>query len=174
MRIYRLLSLGVMALLLSAVQCGPSARAQTRFVPQWNPDTGYFTVNFNKNVEAGKQGGCLRRDVSVHYDGHLLVCTIQAPPEAVGAIDRIELRCDGDLREDPNTGIGFDDACAYTHRCPDKGWCKWSNQTPIDYEYEPHDLHLKDTRTVTWYGWTNNGGDAILAFTVYMRPVARP
>jgi hypothetical protein len=135
----------------------------------WHPDKGYFVQDFTKNVSYDQPHGCLHREVGIHYNGQLLVCNIEAPPEAVGYIDRYEFTCDGEA--DPEK---MSDPCKHVYLCPDKGWCKWkANGAVIQYNVEPHNLNLVDTRELKWYAWTNDGGGQTLGFVVYMRPDKR-
>jgi hypothetical protein len=117
-----------------------------------------FYVQFDKRKYRSTGLGCaVGKPQGVN--GGLLQCTITAPPELKGYITHIEYRCEA----------GDPVICGYVHECPAGGTCQ-----DHDYAYEPHDWYLKKTRSLDWFGWTNDGNSAMLRFDVFMSEEEKP
>jgi len=106
---------------------------------------------FHFNKQQGLNNTCWSPVKEGNDGGNLLACRINLPPEVEGTIVEVRFQCEAQNQK----------VCQFTHECPDNGSC--GNHR---YKTEPHDLPVDRPRGVDWYGWTNDGNNATLSFTV--------
>jgi hypothetical protein len=125
------------------------ARAE---LPKGLPIVAY---EFNFNKQQGLPNSCFTTE-GMQY-GNTLLCPISLDSiQAPGRIVDVDFRCS------PAGG-----ACDHTVQCPGGGICDKHS-----YRSDPNPDQLRNGkyRQLKWYGWTNNGGNALLTVIVYVDP----
>jgi hypothetical protein len=107
------------------------------------------TIVFHFNKQSGLNNTCWSPVKEGNNNGNLLACRINLPDNVKGSIANVVFSCEGAT------------PCQYTHECPDNGSCGGH-----PYKTEPHNLPVDKPRVINWYGWTNDGNNATLSFTV--------